>query len=469
MTITIVVYLAILVKISIESSKGWFPLIFPILVFAFIVSTLLSGRTLTSEMSALFSDTQDELSTGAMVWINRVITVLVLAISFERVFRFIFVKSSRQISNTYLFWTFLAFALGNVFLNGIFGTRPEFSHRAIYPVLAMLAAFFIAKSDATRVVNIVRTSLFVFLIISAIVLVAKPTLVLQTNYIGILPGFHYRYWGLSAHANSMGPLAVVFLLCLWLEPFKRSSVNKFAWILGMTSLLITQSKTSLSLALVCIVIVAFTWIKTASSQNVRQRNANLVFMVIGLILFVLSMISIFLIFTDVGRTLDLYFGSKQGAELLSLTGRDRIWEIAVNEWHHNIWFGYGPAMWDVVYRMQIGMNYAFHAHNQFYQSLGNAGLIGVFTLFIYLIALTVAAIRSAKASKGLSLALLSLLLIESITEVPLGLNDVLSHDFFVQLLTYIICAGYTVQPNEEQLKVSEVDQLSKEMRSHHIE
>lgn len=458
---TIVVYLAILVEISKVNVKSWYPLIFHLLVFTFAVSTLLSGRILTSEMSALFSEAQDTSSSGAVVWINRLITISILAISIERIFRFILVSSSRVTSNGYLFWTFIAFAVCNVFLNGAFGTHPNFSHRAIYPIFAMLAAFFVAKTDVETVITNVKVSLFIFLLLSAIVCLLKPTLALQTNYIGIIPGFHYRYWGLSAHANSMGPMVIAFLLCLWFVPFKTVSINKFAWVLGVLSLLITQSKTSFSIGLVCIAIVAFTWIKTSSSEDVKQRNANFVYLVLSLFLMALLILSALLIFTDVDRTINVFLGSKQGAELLSLTGRDRIWEIAINEWHHNIWFGYGPSMWDVEYRTQIGMNYAFHAHNQFYQSLGNAGLLGVSTLIMYVAALVVAGVKSAKASKGLSLAFVALLIIESITEVPLSLNDLLGHDFFIHLLTYMICAGYAEQINVEGVKTSEQSILKK--------
>lgn len=437
----VVTSLGLLAHSGTVRTKSLYPLLFPIMVLGFSISALLSGRSL-NELDVLFSGAQDEQLTGATMWINRLVSLSTLVICLERIARFVFVKSSRATSNWYIFWAFFIFILGNVFLNGIFGTRPEFNHRYIYPVIAMLAAFIVAQGEVIRVVRIVRTSLFVFLLASAAFLVVKPSLVLQGNYLGILPGLHYRYWGLSPHANSMGPLMVVFLTCLWTEPYLNKWLNRVCWFLGILSLLMSQSKTSFALAMMCAAILATTWFMSKPRKQLWQRYSTLFITVIGSALLIFSILCIVIMFTDVMRPIEKFLATKAGGELLSLTGRDRIWAVAINEWHRNIWFGYGPSMWDLPYRMQTGMLYAFHAHNQFFQSLGSGGLVGVSTLTVYAGALVVSAIKSARASKGLSLALLMLLLIQSITEAPLVLNGIARPDFFIHLLTFVVCVGY---------------------------
>jgi O-antigen ligase len=442
--------LGILIHSGTTSDKRLGAILLPIVIFGFSISAFLSGRTLNSDLDFLFSGSLDDQSAGVIVWINRLISLSVLAISLESIVRYIYVKSSRTTSDWYLFWAFVIFALGNVFINGIFGTHPDFSHRSIYPIIAMLAAFIIAQGEVTKIIQIVRTSLFILLLVSATLLVIQPSLVLQTNYIGLIPSLHYRYWGLSPHANSMGPLTIIFLMCLWSEPFTKPSLNKLAWILGILSLVFTQSKTSFGLALVCVIILTATYLMTRPSKNIKQRNENISLTLIIAALLMLSAVSFLLLFTDTVNIIQTFFSSKSGSELLTLTGRAKIWDIAVNEWHRNIWFGYGPSIWDLDYRIKIGLIYAFHAHNQFFQSLSSGGIIGVSTLVIYAMALIIYAIKATKASKGLSLALLMLLLIQSITEVPLMLNSLSSPDFFAHLLTVIIIAGYNTNQKMDE-------------------
>ena len=66
---------------------------------------------------------------------------------------------------------------------------------------------------------------------------------------------------------------------------------------------------------------------------------------------------------------------------------------------------------------------AVDAHNQFYQSLSSAGIVGAAGLAIYAAALFWFVLKTTKASQGLTAALFMLVLILSISEVPLSLSS----------------------------------------------
>ncbi|WP_406811570.1 O-antigen ligase family protein, partial [Klebsiella aerogenes] len=60
---------------------------------------------------------------------------------------------------------------------------------------------------------------------------------------------------------------------------------------------------------------------------------------------------------------------------MTLSGRVSIWFEVIKDWQNNPIFGYGPDYLDVEHRLRLGMLFAFHAHNQFIQTLGQSGLV----------------------------------------------------------------------------------------------
>ena len=125
-------------------------------------------------------------------------------------------------------------------------------------------------------------------------------------------------------------------------------------------------------------------------------------------------------------------------EAASLTNRDLIWSYAIAEWERNPLFGYGPGLFGLEYRTLIGIPKAFHAHNQVMQSLGSGGWFGVIGLLLYMGVLAYYAIRAARPTRGLSLALLLFILLRSITEVPLRVDGLMNGEFFVHLLLMMV-------------------------------
>lgn len=143
--------------------------------------------------------------------------------------------------------------------------------------------------------------------------------------------------------------------------------------------------------------------------------------------------------------------SRKGREISELSGRTQIWMIALEVWRQNPLFGYGPTIWSEAFRATWRVPAAFHAHNQFLQSLGAAGIVGVLGLLAYLGALIVGALRAARASRGLAPALVAVMLVRMATEVPLEMSTVLLGDFLFQLTTFVAVLGYLLRAERLRL------------------
>ena len=83
-----------------------------------------------------------------------------------------------------------------------------------------------------------------------------------------------------------------------------------------------------------------------------------------------------LLFGNVGRPGVDFLDSAEGAQLVTLTGRDQIWAVALRRVARDPVFGYGPALWDDAFRASIGMPNATHGHNEFIDTLARSGTVG---------------------------------------------------------------------------------------------
>jgi hypothetical protein len=156
------------------------------------------------------------------------------------------------------------------------------------------------------------------------------------------------------------------------------------------------------------------------------------------------------LFGDVGEQADEFLNSAAGAQLMTLTGRDRIWAVAIEEWQSNPLFGYGPEIWGRQFRASIGMPNATNAHNQFMDTLARSGTVGAVALVLYAGVLLVMSVRHAKATRGFSLALFLAIALRSISEVPLLLlgygTELFSHLLLIVTLASAAGARARVVP-----------------------
>jgi O-antigen ligase len=368
--------------------------------------------------------------TAAAKWFTRLIIVTVLTICLARMVAAAFSRENRGAGGGALLAALLLYFITNTVLASTFGTYPQFNHDEYYVPFLFAAVYASRTQDPEISIGYAKVALFSLLAASCLVALVAPDVAIESNYPGWLPGVTIRFWGLETHANSMAPLALVYLFLAIHQPFERRWLQWLGMALGIGVLLLAQSKTTWSAAAIAIpallVLRRRAWRATA-------------FSLVGLG----ALVGLALLFAPaLEDPLAALAQSEQAQDATGLTGRDIIWSVAIQEWMRNPLFGYGVTMWNDAYRMQIGLDHAVSAHNQFLQALSVAGAMGLIGLVVYLGALAACALRAARASRGLSVALLVLIALRCLTETPLGIGTFLSGAFMTQLLLFHITLVY---------------------------
>jgi O-antigen ligase len=382
------------------------------------VTVLVSGRNL----SQLFLDLESGSAAlqPALVWAQRLVSLVLVAIALERIADHF--SQGKHLPSPLLTWMFVAYWLGTVAAPALFGAHPQLGHEYLYTLAIGLAALMAGPLDQDKVLDASRNALFAFLLAGVALIPLMPTLVMDTSYSqGLLPGVP-RLGGLAPHPVALGMLAQIFLLCLWCKPFKSAWLTRLAWVLGLGVLFFAQSKT----AWIAFVVCSLALLAVRNGGRVWRRmgdpdqGAFGVVVCFGAMIVVLALLGGVLV-GDIQDAADFFDDTAEGAQLMSMTGRDRIWAVALEEWHNSPLFGYGPGLWDEAFRASIGMPNATHAHNQFMDALSRSGSVGAVALVLYSCTLLVLSLRYAKATGGFSLALFLALALRSISEVPLQL------------------------------------------------
>jgi len=320
-----------------------------------------------------------------------------------------------------------------------------------YPLVIGLAATLADRREQDLALRATGYALLLLMFVGLLLIPIMPTLVLDRQYgQGWLPGLP-RFGGLATHPVSMGLLAQLGLLCLLARPLPKVWLNRAAWLMGLAVLFMAQSKTAWLAFVLCTaaVLVVRGW-PHWQAQLGRVQQPTPALLVLGLALLGIAGALLLLVMGDPGGRLDRFLLSPEGSQLSAMTGRDRIWAIAWQEWQIHPWFGWGLPIWDDAYRRAIGMNHATHAHNQLMDTLSRSGLVGAAALLGYTVVLGVLALRHARATQGLSVALLLALLLRAGSEVPLLLMgygpDLIAHLLLLMTLA-AQSAGRAAEPS----------------------
>jgi O-antigen ligase len=423
------------IDVQSHARRWMLALLYPIIVGAITVSAILSNRNVTTASYELMSSTATDSSTTT--WILRVATVLILCICLARLISVSQTSESRGRHGKALFLAFMLFYVTNVVLNNIFGTRPVFDQKLIYPGLIFTTLYFSRNKDIRFPIEAAKIALALFFIGCLLVAVAMPQLALQKDYIGWIPGMTTRLWGLGSNPNSIGPMALVFLLLIAHKPFASRMVQIVAVALGLAVLVLSQSKTAWMSALLAFPIIW--WARLvyapaagkrpgAAPYSVRAFSGPILVCLLGLLAAIGGVV-----YTIFSSEIAMLTGRE---DVSTLTGRTAIWAVAIETWSMNPLFGYGAAMWDDQFRQMIGMNFAYSAHNQFLQTLSMSGLLGLAGLAVYLCVLLRYSIMANKTTGGLSLALYSFLVVRCFTEAPMSLSAVYSGEFLTHMLLF---------------------------------
>ena len=432
------------------------PWIFPAMLLMPAAEVLWTQRELADsfqQLQALVAPAR----APALVWLQRAVSLLLLAASMEQIARVAAAwpsasgtawpaSSGQALSHSHSHgprgWLLLAFGifwLGTIGLPAVLGAHPAPSHELAYPLLAGVAVCAVDAAQRDRLLRLARDALVLLMAAGLLLALLRPGLALDTSYgAGLLPGLP-RFAGLTQHPVAQGMLAQLALLLLAACPYPRAWQRGLALCVGLTVLLLAQSKTAWIAWATCGLTLRLLRPRRRPASLQGPLPAGAMLACLGVMALTLGLLTLALD-TGAQERLAGWMDSSQGTQLITLTGRDQIWAAAAQEWREHPAFGYGLSLWDNAYRQSIGLPQATHAHNQLMDDAARSGTVGALSLIAYALALGVMALRCARASAGLSLALLLALVIRSISEVPLLLLGYGS-DLFTHLLLLAVIAG----------------------------
>jgi len=433
------------VRITAIRERGYFHWAFYGIVFISGVIVLVSGRDMTSVFLEYDLPEAGLLRHPLVAVLQPLISLLILTVAGERIITRWLRRKDQPPPPGFLLLAFVVFWTGTVALPALFGANPLVSHDYAYPLVIGMAAILATGIERERAIHAVRDAITLLITVSLVFIPFEPAMVLDAAYgQGLLPGVP-RFAGLAQHAVAMGLLAQLGLLCLQASPYRSRWLNRLAWIVGLAALFFAQSKTAWATFVVCsLCLMALRtgpqmWRRVSDPKNPAVGVVSLLIVIICLVA-----IGGVLALSDLGGQIEDFLATSQGAELASLTGRDKIWAIAYDEWQRNPVFGYGPTLWNAEFRTSIAMPYATHGHNQFMDTLSRSGSVGAVSLVLYSLVLLALSIRYTRQSGGLSLALFLAIAMRSVSEVPLALFGY-NLEVIAQALLLAVLAGCAVE------------------------
>ena len=335
----------------------------------------------------------------------------------------------------------LSFYIGSLLVQGFLSDHVGFSYKELYVPILLLAAYCQPVRDLGLVLSTAKLAVATLLLGSLIGIAVSPDFVLHRPEPGVIPGIDWRLFGLTAHANTLGPVALLGMLLELYSPSRRQWMRWLILGAGVAVFVLAQSRTAWVAGLL---IMMFVWVPLSirpgrTSGAGSHGFSRAVWTLIGCIALLIAVVAGM---AALGGTEYL----QRKTDLGTLNGRFQIWDITLQAWRDNVLFGYGPEIWGAERRMRFNMFHVGQAHNQFVQTLGEAGLVGLVLLIAYLLALLYAAWRHFVVSRGLILALLVLLLARSVTEAPMRSEGLLSWATFLHLLLLLVACHYMRQP-----------------------
>lgn len=344
---------------------------------------------------------------------------------------------------------YAAFSLLPIFL----GQKSYFHVSLIYPFFVYLALFLWLNLSAVDPVVVMKRCLSILVFLSLGAAVVAPSFAMEPGYVGLIPGYSFRLWGVTASANTLGSIGAILLVLEAAQPSEKRWIRWSIFFGAAAVLGLTQSKTSIFAGLLGVTII-FTWRSLAKlkqfsvSQSSNHRSIALSMLALGMLAIVLA--GALLLFGDASMlaSLDGKLNSRAVGDLKTATGRTWIWKVAIEAGMENPLFGQGADFWNLDNRMRLGLSGAVHAHNLYLQVFSRSGFVGLGALLVFLYFLIRYCIRAAKITGGGSIALLVVFLIRSMTEVPIQPNAVLGGEFFAAMALFVYAMDRGARPFE---------------------
>ena len=409
-----------------------------------LLSVVFTSRTLNeAQFADGFTIHYEDLAEGFAA--SRWLSLLLLGFASIEIFRgWILSRSSERADPARaVLFALLAYYLGTVAVQLFASEHTGFSYRSLYLPILLTSACYLSIQNIRPVLETAKWAMALLIWGSLVAAVFTPDFVLHRPEPGLLPGIDWRLYGLTSHANTLAPIA---LLAIIVEVYSPSRLLWLRWmhLLAASAVLtLTQSKTSWAAMpiILALVYLPFRLRPGRDAAETVRRFSRVVWTLVAFIIAVVVLIG-FLLANDAVSYL------QRNADLDTLTGRTPIWDITLRAWRENLLFGFGPEVWGAERRSQFLMFHVGHAHNQVMQTLGEAGLIGLALLLAYLGTLTYAATKKFSATHGILLAVLIVMLVRCVTEAPMRAEGLLSWATFLHLLLVLLTCHALRQPRQ---------------------
>lgn len=326
----------------------------------------------------------------------------------------------------------VAYYFGTIIIQASVSDDTGFSLRSLYVPILLLAVYYQRPQRLELIMSAAKWALLTVMLGSLAAIVLRPDFAMHRPDVGGIPGLNWRLYGLTPHANTLGPMALLAIVLELHTPSQRWPIRWLHLGAAAAAFVLAQSKTAWAAAPAMLVAIYLPLAlrQGLDSVGAARRFDRTIWLMLGVIAVVVLGVA-----ASVGfDTLEFV---RRRDDLASLTGRTHIWEITLEAWRENILFGYGPEIWGADRQIRFHMFHVGHAHNQIVQTLGEAGLVGLLLLLGYLGTLFHAALRRFFPSRGLVLMLMLLVLVRCVTEAPLRAEGLLSWATFLHVLLLV--------------------------------
>lgn len=299
-------------------------------------------------------------------------------------------------------------------------------------LLIFTASYLLKPVELSWWIKKVRSGiLIVYVYGSLLAAIIAPDWAINKAYNPDLSLFTFRLYGISAHPNSLAPLASIFIILGWF-PAVRLRWEALHVAAAFLVLLLSQAKTTWICFLLVLIIRFFINLSTNRSIRLKYTFISSIYLFLTTFITLIFSNKIFTFITD----------KLSDPEVITLTGRLPIWLITIDAWLQRPILGIGFTLWDNDMRMEFSrFNREWTpntAHSQFFQALGSTGVLGFAVLIIYFILLFKLSAKLRFTSNWLSVYLILFAITRSFTEVWIRLqgdtNFILSWIVFVFIL-----------------------------------
>lgn len=396
----------------------------------------LSGRVLHTELEFALNPWL-QYQDAPKIWgslASQVCTAFVLALAGAEIFRWATGQVRMQGRVQMVWLAAMSYFFFSIVVSGVFGTFRNPRLNDLYGPVLITALALLAPGCDRRAWRWLRNALVLPSVGSLVAMVVFPKLALLPDYASIIPGISQRLYGLTDHANSLGIVAAAALI-IELSPMVRARPSVIIAACHLAALILAQSKTAWIAALICILFVRWSWIKSRIFDGDGWRAT------IGVGITLCFFLALGIIVIGFGISFEKLMQSLNDSGISTFTGRTEIWRVTLEEFFKSPVYGYGPSLWDMQFRIERGMLGAGQAHNQFIQALGQSGGIGALSMLAYIWVLLYVVCKAWEASQGLAFVLLVLMLVRCFSESPLRMGSAMGWDNWLHYTLFVAAAA----------------------------